>query len=202
MQTDIYYSFLKKYIAEHRSDFVASHETNNTSVPENILQTGLRVSHSPYGRKFLRCLNDDGSIDFDRVFMATMTPVDEKILETDEFCFTSPTAPIVILIPEEMLKVAGLKPTTLDVHKFFSKYGFEQRPTGMDRCGTITPLETSKGANIRLLPTHFIAGYFDIEKGVFVENEKHFSKLPKENQTQIINELKLEIENLNLSQPQ
>ena len=180
MQTDAYYLFLKKYTAEHSDDFIASHETNNASVPERILQTGLRVSHSPYGRKIRRCLNDDGSIDLERAFMATMSPVDKNSIETEKSCFCSPTSPIVILIPEEVLKVANLKPTEPDVHEFFSGYAFEEFPTENEgRCGKVTPLANSKGANIRLLPTCFIAGYFDPVKEEFIENDKHFSKLPK-----------------------
>ena len=203
MKTDAYFLFLKKYLAEHPEDFVASHETNNSSVPERVLSTGLRVSHSPYGRKFTRCLNDDGSIDFERAFMATMFVLDNKTFDQNKFYFESPTAPIIINIPTELLKIVDAKNTSEDAHKFFSGYGYEEYPTENEgRCGKITHLESSKGANVRILPSCFIVGYYDPVKEVFVENDKHFTKLPKEEQEKIIQEYTKKFELLNQNQPQ
>ena len=203
MRTDSYYLFLKKYTAEHTEDFVASHETNNSNIPERIFETGLRVSYSPYGTKFKRCLNDDGSIDFERAFMATMFVLDSTSVDKNKFYLETPTAPMVINIPAELLKITGSKTTNDTAHEFFSGYGYEERPTENEgRCGKITLLESSKGANVRLLPTCFIAGYFDPVKETFVENNKHFSKLPKEEQQKIIEEFTHKFELLNQNQPQ
>ena len=203
MKTDSYYLFLKKYTAEHPADFVASHETNNNSIPERILQTGLRVSHSPYSRKIQHCLNSDGSIDLERAFVATMFVLDSNAVDKNKFYLETPTAPMVINIPSSLLKIIGAKTTDDSAHEFFSKFGYEERPTENEgRCGKVTPLETSKGANIRLLPTCFIAGYFDPVKEVFIENDKHFSKLPQAEQEKIIKEYTQKFELLNQSQPQ
>ena len=187
MKTDSYYLFLKKYLAEHKEDFIASHETNNPNVPNRILSTGLRVSHSPYGKKFRHCVNEDGSIDFKRSFMATMFVLDSKTLDDSKFYFENPTAPIIINIPAELLKIIDAKNTDEYTHHFFSEYGFEERPVeGEGRCGKITPLESSKGANVMILPSYFIVGYYDPVKEVFVKNDKHFSNLSQEEQEKII----------------
>ena len=203
MKTESYYKFLKKYIAEHPQDFIASHETNNASVPERILQTGLRVSHSPYGRKIRFFKRDNGSINLDKAFIATMIVTDSASIDKNKLYFETPTAPIVINIPSSLLKITGSKTTDISAHEFFSGYGFEEFPTETEgKCGKVTPLKSSKGANIRLLPTCFIAGYFDPEKEVFIENEKHFSKLPQEEQDKIIEEFAQKFELSNQRQPQ
>lgn len=203
MKTNSYYLFLKKYIDEHTADFVASHETNNSKIPETILQTGLRVSHSPYGTKFKHCLNDDGSIDFERAFMTTMLVVDNNSVDKNKFYLETPTAPIIVNIPAELLKITGSKTTDDTAHEFFSGYGYEERPTEPNcRCGKITPLPSKKGANVRLLPACFVAGHFDPVKEIFVENDKHFSKLPQEEQDKIIKEYTEMFELLNQNQPE
>ena len=203
MKTDSYYLFLKKYKTEHKTDFVASHETNNSNIPTEILTTGLRVSHSPYGRKIRRCINENGSINLERAFMATMSVIDEKTIDRDKFYFENVTAPIIINIPENLLKITGTRTTDEFAHHFFSGYGHEERPTESEsRCGKITPLKTSKGANVRLLPAYFIAGHFDPVKEIFVENDKHFSKLPQEEQDKIIKEYTEMFELLNQNQPE
>ncbi len=202
MKTDSYLLFLKNYLAEHKQDFVASHETNNISAPEKILDTGLRVSHSPYGRKIQRCIRDDGSIDLERAFMATMFILEEETFERDMFYFESPTAPVVINIPEALLKATDAKPNSENTVKFFAGFGFEARPTENNRCGEVTPLESRKGANVRLLPSCFVAGHFDIQKGVFIENEKHISKLPQAEQDKIIAKYLDKFKALSTSQPQ
>ena len=202
MKTDSFYLFLKKYTAEHPADFVASHETNNASAPTKILETGLRVSHSPYGRKFRHFLNEDGTLDLESAFMATMSITDSKSLENDKFYFESPTAPVVINIPKKLLSAVDAKTNSEATPQFFAGYGFEAHPTEMNRCGEITPLESRKNANVRLLPTCFIAGYFDPVKETFIENEKHFSKLPQAEQDKILREYTAKHELLNQSQPQ
>ena len=202
MRTDSYYNFLEKYVPEHTGDFIASHETNNANVPEKIFLTGLRVTHSPYGRKIRRFINENGSINLDCAFMATMSPVDSKSLKQDKMYFETPTAPIIINIPKELLEITGESASNEDCFEFFCGYGYEERPTGTDRCGKITPLESEQNANVRLLPSYLIAGTFNPETNKFIENDKHFSKLPKEEQDKIINNLKLKYELLNQSQPQ
>lgn len=202
MKTDSYYLFIKKYAEEHSDDFVASHETNNTSVPERILQTGLRVSHSPYGRKINFFKKEDGSIDLDKAFIATMYILDASSIENSKFYLETPTAPVVINIPKELLETVDAKTNADETPQFFAIYGHEEYPVENEgKCGKITPLETSKGANIRLLPTCFIAGYFDPVKEVFVENDKHFSKLSKEEQVRILNQYTLKFEQTQ-NQPQ
>ena len=204
MRTDSFYLFLKKYINDHPNDFIACHETNNPATPEKIIETGLRVSHSPYGKKIRRCIDDHGKIDLDRAFMATMTPVNNKNIDQNKFYLETPTAPIVINIPDELLKIALINPTDEDAHKFFCSYGFEEPLTGTDRCGKITPLspENKNKANVRFLPSFLVAGHFNPENGEFIENNKHFSKLPKEEQDKIIQECSSKYKIICQNQPQ
>ncbi len=108
MITDSYYTFLKNYIAQHPEDFIASHETNNANTPEKIKATGLRVTHSPYGKKIRHAKDENGKIDLERAFMATMYVVDGESLEKDKFYFQSPTAPLIINIPKTLLTITGI----------------------------------------------------------------------------------------------
>ena len=204
MKTEAYYLFLQKYIAEHSDDFVASHETNSVSVPEKILSSGLRVSHSPYGRKIRHFTNESGKIDLEHAFMATMDVIDSKSLTQNKFFYENPTAPVVINIPRQLLNTADISHTDEDTHKFFCGYGFEEQPAESERCGKITPLSSDDAdkANVRVLPSFLIAGYFNPESGRFIENDKHFSKLPKEEQDKIIQQYTKMYELLNQNQPQ
>ena len=202
MQTDSYFSFLKNYLHEHPDDFVASHETNNPDTPQKIINTGLRVTHSPYGRKIRHFINENGSINLDNAFMATFSVLDAKKIDNEKFLYETPTAPIIINIPKELLEIAEEVSTNEDCFKFFCGYGYEERPTGTDRCGKVTPLDDEKNANVRLLPNYLIAGSFNPETGKFEKNDKHFTNLSKEEQKKIKDELTKKHELLVQSQPQ
>ena len=136
--------------------------------------------------------------------MATMTPLDSKSIDENKFYLGTPTAPIVINIPDELLKIALISHTDEDAHRFFCGYGFEERPTGADRCGKITPLspEDKNKANVMLLPSFLIAGHFNPENGEFIENNNHFSKLTKPEQDKIVQEYTEKYKLISQSQPQ
>ena len=204
MITDSYYTFLKNYISQHPEDFIASHETNGINTPAKIQATGLRVSHSPYGKKIRHVKDENGKIDLERAFMATMYVIDDKSLENDKFYFQNPTAPVIINIPKNLLAIVDISKTNEDAHQFFCGYGYEERPSENERCGKITLIspEDSDKANVRILPSFLIAGYFNPETEEFVENDKHFSKLSKKEQEQIIQNFKLKYELTTQNQPQ
>ena len=202
MHTNSYFLFLKNYINEHPDNFVASHETNNPTTPQKIFDTGLRVTHSPYGRKIRNFINENDSIDLDNAFMSTFSVVDIKKIDNEKFFYQSPIAPIIINIPKELLEITAESAVNEYCFKIFCGYGHEERPTGTDRCGNITPIENEKNANVRLLPSYLIAGTFNTQTGVFEENDKYFSKLPEKERNKIKENLTKKYELLSQSQPQ
>ena len=205
MEIQEFNQILTKYIEEHKGDWIALHDAHDTSLSSTIENNGLCVSHKPYGGKIRHYKDEKGNIDLDHAFMATMHTLkpDQPSLPTS----SAPVCPIIINIPKELADIAHILPGQEDAHHALSGYGYETKPEPGQLRGDIKYQATPEGANLRMLPFYLIAGHFDMKTGTFVENPKHFSKLPKEAQNKIIEITKIQYLNhqqklANQNQPQ
>jgi len=185
-------SKLQQYKSSHEGDWIGLHDTHEKGISEKIENTGLCVSYNPYGKKARRFINESGEFDLSNNFMTTMYHLsnDDKIT-----LLSNPVEPIIVNIPKQILEM--FRESELDEQSYqkVCMYGFQQPSTNFTDengnlkviRGDVLPQDQPIGANIRLLPACFVAGHFDMETGSFIENPKHFSKLPPEKQQLALN---------------
>lgn len=182
---------LQQYVKTHNGDWIGVHDTHKKGISEKIENLGLCVSHNPYGNKVRRFMNESGKIDLSKDFMATMNHLSN---ENDIQLFTTPVEPLIVNIPKQILEMFNKNELDEDSYKIMCMYAFQEPSTKttdengnfVETRGDIYPQDEPEGANIRLLPACFIAGHFDMESGEFIDNPKHFSKLPPERQQKAI----------------
>ena len=189
---------LKEYYDKNQGCWIGLHDPHYEDTSSKIEKNGLLVSHGPYGRKVRGFMDEKGEIVLDeRNFKTTM--YHSKTGDAPEL-MTLPQSLIVVNIPKEILELFGADSLNEASYQPFCIYGYQEEPIVIRdengffigaKHGDIDPQttivdENGKRANVRVLPACFVAGHFNIETGEFVENDKHFSKLPIEEQKGLV----------------
>ena len=202
MELQEYNKLINEKINSHKGDYIGLHDCHLVEIAPSIMSVGLCVSYNPYGKKVRRFMDADGTIDLDKNFVTTMYHLSKNNQE-EYVAKNLPVCPFIISIPKEILDIVEDSCNNEFVYEIMCNYGFQERPKeiklnngerGFVR-GDIKLKPTSKGANVRVLPLCFVEGYYDMSTGKFVENPKHYSKLPKQEQTKIKRKIKKIYEN-------
>ncbi len=182
---------LEEYYTNNIGCWIGVHDSHREETSPKIELNGLMVSHSPYGKKARRFMDENGNINLDNNFKATMYHLSTLEAPTFEVL---PQSPVLVNIPKEILEAFDKPANIEDSYKDFCVFGYQEPPTqSTDEYGfpttthgDITPKTSSKGANVRIIPSFFVAGHFNMALGDFVENPKHFSHKTPDEQKRII----------------
>ena len=123
---------------------------------------------------------DKGENDLDRIFERDLLAADNCVL---------------ICIPDKVVNALGGSPNDYVFPQKVCGYGFQK--LCLNRNGTFYLSEiksckkTDERANVRMLPSCFVLGYFDKETN-FVENPAYYENLPEEKQDKIVSYLSAE----------
>ena len=182
MTLDEFNKEINLYIKNNNTSWIALHDAHSIKLIDKIFNSGLCVSHNPFGKRGKNIPVEDN-------FMTTMYYLTSKSVSLQ----TLPVAPIIIKIPQEILALYSNNGNEELTYQKFCLYGKQEINTATNYDGNteysrgdITPLETAENANVRMLPSYFIAGYYNISTGKFIQNSKHFYNLSKEDQEKVI----------------
>ena len=179
--------WMQEYIYANPDAWIGIHDTHHIGISSKIEVAGLNVSHSPYGRKVRRFKDENGKIDASKNFKATMFHLTSQ---QGQPLIINPVDPVIINIHPVILSLFEYDCTNPDAFKDFCLYGIEQPPTTCDETGEVMHGDSSvvskpDEANVRILPSYFIAGHIDMETGTFIENPNYFLNLSKDEKDKI-----------------
>ena len=175
MTFEEYVDFIKSYYAEHEDEFCGVHDCHDAkddnALAKKIVGAGLRVS---------RASGDVENVPFRTTFYFLTEKIEKEIFDLAK-------SPIFVRIPKELLEILDRSSSDEFSYYDFCGFGLEERDGETGR--KITPLTSSYGANVRLLPTYLIDGYLDIQTGKFVENPMAYERLSTTQQEIVRNEI-------------
>ena len=201
MEKEQFERIINEILKNNPQCWIGIHDCHYKTIGDEINKTGLSVSYNPFGRKVRRFCDENGNIDLTNNFMTTIDYLTNK----QYHCFSLPVEPVIIIISEKVLKKLNLPANEEESYKKVCGYGKMQLiknsniPDILFRL--VEPCETKKDANIRLLPSCFVAGYFDMTAEKFVDNPDFFENLSIAKQDEIIEQL-IKFEQEKQSHPQ
>lgn len=195
MENKEYQEMILKIMENNKGAFIGLHDCHDTNLASPILDNGLSVSRSPYSRKYDRYVQFDehGKPNLETSYRATMHELVKNKEDSSPGAFqdiitTNPVCPIIIVIPKEIIDLSDVDVTKIDAFKPFTVLGHEEPPVpytdegGFEHYnrGAITPALSQEEANLKIVPTVFIAGYIDMDTGEFVKNPNYYENLPND----------------------